>query len=130
PNLEKRKGLSGNTKGEGTVKQAGNEIRIDLKVNWLVDSKYANTDVVPRELQHVKDYHTFSNSFAKSLNSAGLRSLTGFPDKVKNFEKDQIEKYDGTPLRPNMPHNINEKYYPPRPFMLPTFENTNPYIPS
>jgi RHS repeat-associated protein len=121
-NLKNRTGLGGTTKGVGSFTQSGHDIHIDLNVNWLVDSQYANTDAVARELQHVRDYRAFSNAFANSLGpNQPLPSLAGFPSRVVAFQGAQQAKYDPH-LKIDMPHNL--EYYPPRPFMLPTFENT------
>jgi RHS repeat-associated protein len=124
--LEETKGLSGSTNGIGSFDQNGSDIHVDLNVNWFVDSKYANTDVVARELQHVRDFHGFSNAFANSLDAnKPLPFLSGFPSNVANFQRENGIKYDPDRLtggRIYAPHNL--EYHPPRPFMLPTRENT------
>lgn len=124
PNLQSRTGLGGTTRAAGNSTQSGRDVDIDLNVNWWVDSRHANTDAVARELQHVRDFHTFSNAFANRLSSDGpLPSLTGFRQTVRDFYRDNQLKYDPV-LKADMPHNLSPLYYPPRPFMLPTFENT------
>jgi len=121
PNLKK----DGATNAVGSVEQSSSAFDVDLNVNWSVNSRYANTDVVARELQHVRGFHVFSNALANSiLFGSVIPSLTGFPTTVKNFQASEQQRYDPTPQRPNMPHNTDQRFYPPHPFMLPTYENT------
>ena len=117
-------GVGGITNGTGKVNQSSfSDFDIDLNVNWSFNSRYASTDVVPRELQHVRDYHVFSNAFANNLMFGALPNLTGFGSRVADFQAENRRKYDPV-LKVDMLHNIDPRFYPPKPFMLPTYENT------
>jgi RHS repeat-associated protein len=127
PKLKSRTTNDGQTVGKGTVTQDGHDLHYDLKVNWWVDSQHANTDVVARELQHVRDFHVFSNAFANSLGpDKPLPSVSGFGPRVSDAQAASSKKYDPDRIRSdlNKLHNTDPAYYPPKPFMLPTFENT------
>jgi RHS repeat-associated protein len=125
PNLLSRTGYDGSTMGIGSVNQAGSTVHIDLNVNWFVDSKWRDTNVVTRELEHVRDFREFSQKFANSLSpNRPLPSLTGFPSRVRDFGADQQRKYDPDPIRGVMDKPHNTHLYPPLPVKLPTHENT------
>jgi RHS repeat-associated protein len=122
--LESRTGNAGSTLGKANVNNSGSNVSINLHVDWFVDSKYRDTDVVTRELQHVQGFRDLSKGIDASLSSSGLSTgyLNGLPARVVNFSHLQQLEYDWPP-NSGKPHDLLA--HPPVPATLPENENTH-----
>lgn len=116
--------MGGSTKGAATVNNSGSNVNINLRVDWLVDSKYRDTNVVTRELQHVQGFRDLSKGIDTSLFSSRLSTgyLNGLPARVVNFSHLQQLEYDW-PANSGKPHDLIA--HPPVPATLPENENTH-----
>jgi hypothetical protein len=115
---------TGQTIGKAKVDTAGSNVNIDLRVDWLVDSKYRDTNVVTRELEPVQGFRDLSKGIDASLLSSRLSTsyLSGLPASVRNFSFRQQLQYDWPP-NSGKPHDL--KAHPEMPVVLPEDETTH-----
>ena len=93
-NLERDTGYGGLTKPSGSSDVSGSNVDINLHVDWYWDSKYAGTDVITRELQHVQDARTLGRGFGDGSRTS-FADFRSFQNVVRGFNTMQKNKYEG-----------------------------------
>jgi hypothetical protein len=118
----------------GKVTAYGNpdkSVTAEVNVNWYVDRKFAGTNVVTRELEHVQGWRdwmagmknltfmTFMNRTYPSTDHAVAAVRQYLTPSVNHFSETQYWRYD----RSGGPHDL--KYFPAQPVTLPEYDYTH-----
>ena len=117
--LEAQTGKGGLTKAEGSSNVSGNNVDLNLKVNWYWDPKYAGTNVVTRELEHVQDFRTYEKGVWNGSVHASLAELGNFKGMVSGFSTKQWWAYDQSWGS----HNLSA--HPAIPTAVPEYDETH-----
>src|ERR1700731_1414736 len=117
--LEAQTGKGGLTKAEGSSNVSGNNVDLNLKVNWYWDPKYAGTNVVTRELEHVQDFRTYEKGVWNGSVHASLAELGNFKGMVSGFSTKQWWAYDQSWGS----HNL--RAHPAIPTAVPEYDETH-----
>jgi hypothetical protein len=117
-NLEAQTGKGGLTKAIGSSNVSGSNVDINMHVDWYYDTKYAGTDVVTRELQHVQDARNLERGYWDGSKPASLSDLRQFGNIVKGFNIMQKLKYDQS----GGPHDL--KAHPAMPAVVSEYDET------
>jgi RHS repeat-associated protein len=128
------KGQPAAGKTEGKIDVYGSpdsSVTAEVNVNWYVDRKFAGTNVVTRELQHVQGWRdwvkemktntfiTFANRSYGSSQQAAAAVRTYLTPRVLDFQNRQYWRYD----RAGGPHDLN--YFPASPAAVPEYDYTH-----
>jgi RHS repeat-associated protein len=87
-------GKGGLTRASGASTVSGNNVAVDMHVDWYWDPQFAGTDVITREIQHVRDARSLEAKYWGG-GFATLDEFRNFAGIVSGFNIEQKNKYEG-----------------------------------